>query len=229
MSRTHILLVACLLVPSAALAQSATPEWELATSYQFTRVDIGAVQNLADSLTKPAGLPAINAGHDLNTNGYNVSIQENKTRSWGGIVETGGAYGTEHIDLSKVAQSLGLVPSGTSVIAKFTPALYTVSAGPQFTYRNGRKVQPFLRVEGGFAHASIMPDILTKTELKDYAPTFKTSDRSFVLIGGLGADYRVSPRLAIRAAGDYERTWLFHEHQSNLRLIVGIVFRVGTK
>jgi hypothetical protein len=62
-----------------------------------------------------------------------------------------------------------------------------------------------------------------------FAPTFKTEDNSFALIGGGGVDYVWKPYLAFRVASDYMRTYLFNEHQGNLRMTAGLSFRLGKK
>ncbi len=92
-----------LLCSGLAISQN-TPSWELSGGYQFTRADIGAVQDLADRLTVPVGLPRIDVGRKLNMSGGNAAI-ENNVNSWvGGVFDFGGAYGDKHIDLSTVAQ-----------------------------------------------------------------------------------------------------------------------------
>jgi hypothetical protein len=224
---TTLCVVSFVLPP--AFAQTEAPEWELGGSYQFERFDINAVQKLANALTVPNHLPTINVGSGLNTNGFSASIQENKASWWGGIVEVDGSYATERINLSPVAQSLGLVAAGTPVTATFRPSLYTVAGGPQFTYRRAGKVQPFLRIMGGAAHANLSPDPITQAALKDSAPTFATSNTSQAILGGIGADYAYRPWLSIRAVADYSRTYLFQEHQSNVRLNVGLVYRFSGK
>jgi hypothetical protein len=128
-----------------AFAQN-TPQWELFTGYQFTRTDIGAFQDLANSLTVPANLPNIDVGRNLNVNGGNLSLQENRTGWWGGMVDFSGSYASKHIDLSQVAQAAGFVPPGTTVIATFRPTIYTITGGPQFTYRKHERMQPFARL-----------------------------------------------------------------------------------
>jgi hypothetical protein len=213
---------------SDAVAQNPS-QWELFGGYQYTRVDIGAVQDLANSLTVLAGLPSINVGRKLSMNGWNVSLQENSADWWGGIVDFSGNYGTKNVDLSQTAQALGLVPSGTNVIAKFKPTIYTFAGGPQFTYRKRGKVQPFARIMFGAAHSDLAPDVFTSTALSIYAPTFKTNDTSFTFIGGGGVDYRLKSYAAFRVAGDYIHTSLFSETQNNLRMSVGVDFRIASK
>ncbi len=224
------LAIAVCVVSLASYADAQnTPQWELFGGYQYTHADIGAVQDLANSLTAPAGLPSVNVGRNLGMKGWNVSLQENSASWWGGIIDFSGNYGTKNVDLSQVAQALGLVPIGTSVIAKFKPTIYTFAGGPQFTYRKTGKLQPFVRIMFGAAHSDLAPDVLTTTALSISAPAFKTTDSSFAFIGGGGADYCFKSYAAFRVTGDYIRTSLFSETQNNFRISAGVNFRIGTK
>ena len=216
-----------LLCSGLAISQN-TPSWELSGGYQFTRADIGAVQDSADRLTVPVGLPRIDVGRKLNMSGGNAAI-ENNVNSWvGGVFDFGGAYGDKHIDLSTVAQAAGLVPPGTHVQAIFRPTIFTYTGGPQFHYRKHEHIQPFARILAGAAHSDLGPDSPTKATLNILAPAFKTTSTSFALIAGLGVDYVWKQHVAFRVSGDYLRTWLFDEHQGNIRMMAGVDFRFGS-
>jgi hypothetical protein len=210
------------------LAQN-TPEWEVHGGYQFTRFDIGAVQDAADSVTTPNNLPRVNIGRNLDMSGGTFSLQQNANSWWGGILDFSTIYASKHIDLSQQAAGLGLVTPGTNVSATFRPTIIIFGGGPQFTYRKRDKLQPFVRVMAGIAHADLKPDALTKADLFAFAPTFKTDDNSLALIAGGGVDYVWKPYLAIRVAADYVRTYLFSEHQGNLRMTAGLSFRLGRR
>lgn len=205
------------------------PWWELYGGYQLTRTDVGAVQDLANSLTVPNHLPQVNVGRNLNMNGGNFSVQENPASWWGGIIEFSGSYVSKRINLSQVAQAAGLVPAGATAIATFRPTLYTIAGGPQFTYREAGKIQPFARIMLGGAHSDLGPDGLTKSALDVFAPTFHTTSTSLALLPGIGVDYVWKKYLAFRVSGDYIRTYLFNEHQSNFRLSAGVDFRIGSR
>lgn len=219
-----VLLLTVSVFPSVTGAQN-TPQWELSMGYQFTRVPTGPAQNFADSLTVPLGLPRIDVGSSLNMNGGYVAVEENVRSWWGGVFDFSGSYGTKHIDVSKLAAALGLVPPGTHVQATFHPTLYTFTGGPQFHYRKHEHFQPFARILLGVAHSDLGPDSLTSAALKQLAPTFGTNRNSFAGIAGVGADYVWKDYLAFRVTGDFVRTYLFDEHQSNLRLTAGVDFR----
>jgi hypothetical protein len=53
------------------------------------------------------------------------------------------------------------------------------------------------------------------------------SDTAFALIGGGGADYLWKPFVSFRAAGDLVRTYFSNEKQNNIRMSIGVNFRIG--
>jgi hypothetical protein len=186
--------------------------------------EIGAVQNLMNSLTLPLGLPRVDVGRMLNTYGGTVIVEEHVNDWLGGVFDFGGTYGNRHVNLSNVALALG-APPGTSVQMIFRPSTFTYSGGPQIHSRKHEHVQPFARVLVGGAHADLGPDSPTAAFLQAVVPTFRTSSDSFALIGGAGVDYVWKPLIAFRVSGDYVRTWLFNDHQNTIRVMVGMNFR----
>ena len=137
-----------------------------------------------------------------------------------------GSFKTKKIDLSQVAQSLGLVAPGTRVVAGFRPAFYTFGFGPQFTYRKMSKVQPFARFMIGGAHSDLQPDSFVHATRDAFAPGVNTSSTSFAFMGGGGVDYVWKRYVAFRAVGDYIHSSLFKDAQDNFRMSGGIVFRI---
>jgi hypothetical protein len=158
--------------------------------------------------------------------GFNVSLQENSASWWGGVLDLSGSFKTKNIDLSQVAQSLGLVPPGTRVVAGFRRAFYTWAFGPQFTYRKMSKIQPFARFMVGGAHSDLQPDSFVHAARDAFAGGVNTSSTSFAFIGGGGVDYVWKNYLAFRAVGDYIHSSLFKDAQDNFRISGGIVFRI---
>ena len=57
--------------------------------------------------------------------------------------------------------------------------------------------------------------------------TIRSETRSPTLLG-LWIDYVWKTYAAFRAGGDYVRTYLFDQHQSNLRVTIGVDFRFGS-
>jgi len=222
-----MLFGALALSPIVAAAQSGS-WWEVYGAYQFGRADFAnGPQNLANSITVPAGLPSVNAGPTLNTNGFDVSVQENSSSWWGGIGDFSGQYGRRNIDASYLAQSLGLVPPGTQVIAHFHPSAYTLTYGPQFTHRGWGNLEGFARAMAGGAWSHLSPDVFSRKALLLAAPRFDPNDSSFALIAGAGFDYPWKHRLVFRVAEDYIRKFLYHDGQNSFRLTVGIAWRFG--
>lgn len=244
----RLLLMLTLTVSSAALAQQIdTPRFEVFVGYQYTHVGIGAAQDGLNALTDPLNIPRIDLGRSLNLNGGNVSFQENVNSWLAGIVDFSGSMTNKKVDLSQVAQSLGFVPPGTKVIAGFKPTLYTITGGPQFTYRKHERFQPFARALFGVARADLAPNSTTSAAIDSATtslglPHFNTTRNSFDWMVGVGTDYVLKRWLALRASADYERTYLFSsikvplptlpdfhlpdEHQGSFRISAGVSFRL---
>jgi hypothetical protein len=184
-----------------------TPQWELYGAYQYLRT-----------------LPPKDAGPAENLNGWNVSLQENKASWWGGVVDFSGSYGTQNIDLTQTYQSVGLAPPGVTVTERIKPQLYTFAGGPQFTYR-AHKVQPFARVMAGAALVRQGSEVFYNNALISSSPA--ANQTAFALIAGGGADYVWKRYLSFRAAGDLMRTFFSNGHQNDLRISVGVNFRIG--
>jgi hypothetical protein len=79
------------------------------------------------------------------------------------------------------------------------------------------KIKPFARGLVGFQHASA--DVTN-------APAFNSSENGFAAVIGGGVDFRVNPRVDVRAFQfDYNPTRLGGTTQNNFRFGVGIIFR----
>ena len=250
MLKRFVVLVSLAVLALPSLAQSNTPEtprFDLFAGYQYTHVGIGAAQDGLNSLTDPLNLPRIDLGRSLSLNGGNLSFQENKNSWFGGVVDFSGSMTNKKVDLSQVAQALGLVRPGTTVTAGFKPTLYTITGGPQFTYRKHEHFQPFARVLLGLARADLAPNSTTSAAINSATtslglPHFQTTRNSFAFMGGVGTDYVLKRWLALRASADYQRTYLFSsirvplpnlpdfhlpdEHQGSFRISAGVSFRL---
>jgi len=96
--------------------------------------------------------------------------------------------------------------SGTGVDGK----AYTFLFGPTVSYRTGSRITPF-------AHALFGVSRLSGT-------VASTSDSSFAMAVGGGADLKVSPKFSLRLAQlDWMRTNYFSTTQNNMRLSTGVV------
>lgn len=100
--------------------------------------------------------------------------------------------------------------------------LHQLFGGVQFKDNSTEtKVKPFAHLMAGLAHARS-----EVTATGAVAANFTDSETGFAGIIGGGVDFRVSPRVDIRAIQfDYNPTRLGDETQHNFRIGVGVVFR----
>src|SRR5579863_860170 len=188
-------LVLLLLCASCAFSQTTTtPDWEIQGGYQFTRLDISAVQNAANQGTAALGIPPVSVGNTLNMNGFDLSVQENGNNWFSFLADFSGSYAKKSFDLSAQAAALGLA---TPVTANFSPKFYTITVGPQFTYRKS-KIQPFGRVLLGVAVLDLSPDTNTQAALTALSPTFKTTNNAFAADAGGGVDVEFRKNIQLR-------------------------------
>ena len=211
-----------------AAAQEGSP-WEVSAGYQYTRVDLAGLQTQANLFTNSNGLPNVNVGNHVNTNGFNIGIQENLNSWFSGIFTLSGSYPTLALDVTPQLKTLGFLPPDWTAkyVAKASGQLYTFMFGPQFTLRRSAFVQPFVRplVGGAYATATINASVNgTNLAATDLTP----SEGGFALGGGAGFDSRVSSHVYLRTAVDYVKTTLFNATENNLMFSLGIAYRVDS-
>ena len=204
----------------AAIAQEA-PWWELHAGYQFTRQQTGQIQTVVNSLSAFSGSPTLSVGNHLNMNGWDFSAQENMNSWFGGIVDFSGGYGRKNVTLSQLG--------GTKLSANFSPALFTMGGGPQFSFRRSVRIQPFARVIFAAAYSNLNPNAATTNTLDANHPSPSTTDTDFAMILGGGVDYPFKNYAALRVVADYIHTFIYTESQSNFRVTAGITFRIGSR
>ena len=93
----------------------------------------------------------------------------------------------------------------------------TITYGPVFSYRRYQKLTPFGEFQLGAVHANA-------GYLGISAPAFK-----FALSSGVGVDFKINQRAAVRVQGDYLMTQFLGLRQDNLRASAALVIRFGTK
>jgi opacity protein-like surface antigen len=98
---------------------------------------------------------------------------------------------------------------GTSVTAQ------TFTYGPVFSYRRYERFTPCAHLQLGAIHAS-----------QGYLG-ISASASKFAMVGGGGADYNISPRVAIRVQADYLMSRFLNLRQDNLQFSTGLVIRLG--
>lgn len=160
-----------------------------------------------------------NSGLRAGLNGADVALQLNVAKWMGFVFEGNGFFGTSKIP-SGVPRPFPLCPQfcpPPGDTFNVNTRLYNYMAGVQFPYRKFERLTPFGEVL--FGHAGVRGEALG---------TVETSGGISLMAGG-GADYNISPHLALRFKADYLQTREFNLKQDNLRLTVGFVFRTVHK
>jgi opacity protein-like surface antigen len=123
----------------------------------------------------------------------------------------------------------------------------TFAAGTQFQLRKSKWVTPFFRPFLGAFHSHAFGDP-TKTTITSLPPGLTAQQVQQILgaipasvmknaatqsdttlgygVGG-GADFNISRPIGIRVATEYIRTKIFDEHQNNVRVVTGLIYRFG--
>jgi opacity protein-like surface antigen len=110
-----------------------------------------------------------------------------------------------------------------------TLSVFPFIFGPRFTYRRSERFTPFAQALFGGGHAG--GTLYTRTFRQGSAPP--SARNAFAMAVGGGLDVNLSQHFAIRA---FQADWFFTEfpngvtnHQHNLRLSAGVVFRFGKR
>jgi opacity protein-like surface antigen len=160
-----------------------------------------------------------NSGLRAGLNGGDVALQLNVAKWMGFLFEGNGFFGTSKIP-SGVPRPFPLCPQfcpPPGDTFNVNTRLYNYMVGAQFPYRKFERLTPFGEVL--FGHAGVRGEALG---------TVETSGGISLMAGG-GADYNISPHLALRFKADYLQTRAFNLKQDNLRFSMGIVFRTVHK
>jgi opacity protein-like surface antigen len=95
--------------------------------------------------------------------------------------------------------------------------LFTYLFGARVPYRRWEKFTPYAQLLFGRAH--VEGSVMGVSE----------SDTESAIALGLGADYRITERLAWRVQADYLRTRFFSYYEDNYRVSTGIVLNFTHK
>jgi hypothetical protein len=202
-----------LIAPLCGRAQN-YDDWELYGGYVGMRADISKVQATAEQLIGTS----IPLDDHIWMNGGSVSIAEYKASWWAGIIDLTAAKGMK--TLRYVESS-----SFPLVLGSANPAVYTLTAGPQFRIPYRGHVQPFGRVLVGAARVNLSLDQPLEGALKMMNPPMRSTQTSFALQAGGGLDYRLTPHYSLRSSSEYLESWFYHDHQNNLLISGGATFR----
>ena len=151
------------------------------------------------------------SGAPINLNGASVSMAF-YLRNWLGLVGDAGLY-----------------HQGNVAASEFSLTVSTFQAGPRLRWRNHTPLTPFGQLLLGAGHAG--GTLYTRSLGPGLSPL--GTNNSFVLTGGGGVDWKLSPRIGIRL---FQAEYLYSQflngsgngnRQDNLRLSAGIVFSFG--
>jgi Outer membrane protein beta-barrel domain len=156
-----------------------------------------------------------NSGKRAGLNGWNASLTLNAAKWMGFVIDGSGNYGTSKIPVAVPAPfptCPPFCPNGTDTFDVKT-TLYSYLFGARFPYRKSERWTPFGEVLFG------------RAKMRGEVPGFSQVSSGLSLLAGGGADYKISPRFALRFKADYFQTRGFKQKQDNLRFSVGIVIR----
>lgn len=157
--------------------------------------------------------------------GYQAAAQWNIVDWLGVAANVTGSWSQARLDLTPFLRLLN-VPDTVQIPINSSYSSYM--AGPQFTDRHSRYIQPFARVLAGGVKIRHRGDIrLNGTSVPGSAGVLH--DFGFGYGAGAGSDFVITPRVSARVSLDYVRSNLFNSHQSNIRLALGVVFHFGDR
>jgi outer membrane immunogenic protein len=164
-----------------------------------SRMDVGVDYNYVRSNAPPGGCGC------FSLNGGNVWAAFNFKRSLGMVAELASQHASD--------------VSGTGADLTLTSYL----AGPRYRWTGARHFTPFAQLLVGGAHAG--------GGLAPGSSGLAGSANAFAMIAGSGLDVGITRHVAVRAfEADYYFTRFdngVNDHQNNLRIVAGIVLRLG--
>jgi hypothetical protein len=172
---------------------------------------------------QPYGLASINGI------GWDGSATENVNSWFGGTLDMSGAYARPTITIAANTFGPGIPATKETYTNLINTSAYTFTYGPTFSYRRLSKVVMFGRVLLGdeYAHASTT----SKGAAFIGAEEKGSTGNHFAVIAGGGAEFAVSPMVALRVTADWVLTTVPDgniDRQNNLRIAGGFVLQFGT-
>jgi hypothetical protein len=149
-------------------------------------------------------------------NGWNASATVNIYRWFGLTTDFGGLYGAKGSEVITLPAPLG------TETESLNEHLHTFLFGPQAAYRAG-KISVFGHLLIGEDRLHERLSIACPTCFIVVSPFSSNTVTQTAVALGVGADYRLSRKLAWRVQADY----LPISNTNNMRLSTGLVFQVG--
>ena len=166
-------------------------------------------------LTVFAGYSYANEGYLLgqrsNLNGYEASVEGLHFYPHLTLIGDGSAhYGWNSFPISCVTVGI-LCNNGVPPNSRVNQ--YHFMGGPQYRFSPHGRLQPFVRVMGGYGRATM------KTT------GFFAGSWAWEVAGGGGVDYSWRGPFGFRGQADYIRTNFFNDTQNNVRASIGLVIK----
>lgn len=227
MRKIGILIASLCFVSCFTHAQDRS-KWEIYGGYQYTYSDYGPIQDAANAIAN-AFSQTVSVNHKFSMTGGNAEFQKNIRRRWAAVIDIGGMYTDQTVDLSQYFQLLGYIPQNGNEPSTFTPIVYTITGGPQLDVWKRGRLTVFARVFGGASRSVLSMDSTTRQALNFLAPKFKTTTTDPAVIAGGGAQYPVPfmKHLFFRGTADFVHPfsggYQQNSQQNYLRITVGIV------
>jgi opacity protein-like surface antigen len=203
-----VLLVACL----PAAAQSS---WDLFAGFSYVRSE-------TTPLAEPIGLDHINAY------GWGVGFTQYSPWPWLGVsVDISGSYNNPGVHIPADSISPGVPETNMNVDNLIHTTTYTGMVGPTFAYRGNHNIEPFAHAMLGMVGRVV--GLTSKGQILAGTPLDSSEWVLGYALGG-GADFKITKLLAIRGQVDWVRSTFADaedDHQNNIRVLGGLVFRLG--
>lgn len=151
--------------------------------------------------------------------GWEAAFDLNIVRWLGLVADFGSSYGNAQIPVAVPTPFPPCPPVCPTSTTNFPVSthLFTYLFGARVPYRRWEKFTPYAQLLFGRAHV--------KGSIMDVSE----SDTESAIVLGLGADYRITERLAWRLQADYLRTRFFRYYEDNYRVSTGIVLNFTHK
>ena len=177
------------------------PSWAAAATEPTPKAEVGVQYEYVHTNAPPGGCGC------FSMNGGGGWFAYNLTKHWAAVAEVSGQHAS---DIN--GSGLGLT-------------LVSYVVGPRYRLRQFRRVSPFVQALFGGAHAS--------GSLAPGTGGNPGSPNGFSMIAGGGLDLVLSKHLAVRAPEvDYYLTTfdnVVNDHQNNIRVSAGVIFRFGER